>query len=89
MIKYKAVSYLWKIEPIEIVKETEKTIFLIGGRKERKASELVSWHDTWEGARQALLSRAEGDVASARLRLQDANGILGNIKGMKNPEGER
>ena len=89
MIKYKAVSHLWKIEPTEIIKETEKTIFLRGGRKERKVSEWGSWHDTWEDARQALLSRAEGDVASARLRLQGANGKLGNIKGMKNPEEER
>ena len=76
MIKYKAVSYLWKIEPIEIMKETEKTIFLIGGLKERKVSEWGSWHDTWEDARQFLLKEAEKNAESLRLQLERANGKL-------------
>ena len=89
MIKYRTATNGTKIEPFEVIKETEKTVFLGYGCRESKSSEHHAWHDTWEGARQFLLKEAEEKVASLRLQLERADGKVGNIKGMKNPEEKR
>lgn len=87
MLKYR--TYWGKITPIEVIRETEKTVVLPGHRgreiREAKRSEWQNWHDTWEDARQFLLNKAQSRVDSLRAQLERAKGELGNIKGMKAP----
>lgn len=86
MIKYR--TRFDKIEPLEVERETDKQVVLaarIGFRssRENKVSDWSNWHDTWEAAHSFLIAEAERDVASLRMRLEQAKGKLGNIKGMR------
>lgn len=93
--KYKIASRYPKaeIEAVEVVRETDGSIFLpadprwnkSGERREAKITDWHEYHDSWEQAHSALIRKAERDVESARRRLESSNGLLGNIKGMKPP----
>ena len=77
-----------RIEPLTVVRQTEKMVVLPFGkstRKEAKRTGWGSWHDTWEEAHAFLLERAERKLESIRYQLQQAQGEYGNIKGMKKP----
>ena len=79
-----------KIEPVEVIRATKKFVVVqaaIGSRerKEAKESDWSSYFETWEGAHGYLMEKARRKVESLRLQLQQANGELGNIKGMKPP----
>lgn len=86
------------IEEVQVVKSTEKSVivlekrWMIGGRDQEyqkvrhaKRSEYSAYFPTWEEAHAYLLDKAEREVNGARLRLNDATGRLGNIKGLKKP----
>ena len=73
------------ITSIEIDKETDKSVW-INGRREAKRSEYRVYHDTWDDAKTFLLNRAESQVNSARYALNQAKGLLGNVKGLKEVE---
>ena len=81
MIKYRTV--LSKIEAIEIKRETDKQVVLLNGSRENKASSWGNWHDTWGAAHAFLVADAERDVEMKKVRLEQAKGKLGHIKGMK------
>ncbi len=91
MIKYKTYANrffhsniaIYYIAPIYIERETEKSVFFSGGRRQAKISEFEIFHNTWEDARNYLKQKAKDKLASARLQLQDAQGHYGNIKGLK------
>ena len=92
MLKYRAKH--GKIEAHDVLRETSKMVVLAPnssanslGRelKEGKRSEWQNWHDTWEDAHAFLLAGATAEVAALRMRLEQATGRLGNIKGMKPP----
>jgi hypothetical protein len=84
-IRYRIPNYFLQaeIEAIEIVEETKKFLVLPDGRREAKTSRNCEYHNTWAEAHAALLKKAEAQVAQVRHRLQEANGLLGNVKGMK------
>jgi hypothetical protein len=88
MIKYRA--YDKNIEPVKVVRETDKKVFFISSigitRHEAKRSHYWNWFDTWEEARKFLLDEATAKVNQARNALQRAHDELGNIKGMKPPK---
>lgn len=94
MIKYRAsMGYRPEIEVIDVVSETEKTVTMElkswggnGTRREAKASGFHAWFDSWDEAKNHLLNLAQREVELSRVRLENANSKLGNIKGMKNPE---
>ena len=71
-----------KIETVDAERETEASVW-INGRRSAKESEWANYYDTWEEAHSALLGTHQSYVDSLRVRLQQANGILGNIKGLK------
>lgn len=90
----------WKqiIEPVEVVKVTEKSVTVVEQRwtldggvgepakvRHPKRSASYNFFQTWEEAHAYLLDKAEREVNGARLRLNDATGRLGNIKGLKKP----
>ena len=85
MIKYR--TRFNEIEAFEIVRETENQVILMldNGRENRsnKVTDLTNWFDTWEEAHAFLVDQAQRDVDSLRMRLTQANGRLGQIKGMK------
>ncbi len=90
-----------QIERVECSKVTAKCVFVIAEetrsgqmyrfktpQRESMSSSYSRYYKTWAEAYQALLARAEADVASARRQLERLNGGYGRIKGMKPPEGE-
>jgi len=86
MIKYR--TRFDKIEALEVDRETDKQVVLparngFRSSRENKVSDWSNWHDTWEAAHSFLIAEAERDVASLRMRLEQAKGKLGNIKGMR------
>ncbi len=83
-----------KIERLECTRETDKTLWVLetwtGKTKERQRRKDTSgehYHETWEAAHKWLLESAEANVIAARRHLELAHAKLGNIKGMKKPEG--
>ncbi len=76
-----------RIHAKEVLRETEKQVVLAtsSGKesREHKESDWQNWFDTWKQAHDFLVLEAEKEVAVLRLKLQQANGNLGNIKGMK------
>ena len=90
MIKYQTKwhgSSMAQIEAIEVLRETEKQVVLLLGNgkesRENKKSDWQNWFDTWKQAHEFLVSEAVKEVRELRLKLQQANGHLGSIKGMK------
>mgnify|MGYP006284258461 CR=1 FL=1 len=88
---WRASMYELEIKPVAASKLTERTITLaddIYGRKRiNRIGPFDSYFNTWEEAHAYLLEKAEERVTSARRQLEQANGYLGNVKGMKKPEG--
>ena len=94
IIKFKA-SITWpNIERVTVEKETAQSVWIRGWAFENgagsgeparaaKASEYVSYFDTWAEAKQFLLDKAETQIVCAHQRLAIANDYLGNVKGMK------
>lgn len=91
MIKYEAGGYgKEKITPVEVERETANCVY-IEGRRCAKVGSYLSYFDSWQEAKDHLLSIKQSKVDSARRSLQYALDELGNIKGMKNKaiEGEK
>lgn len=74
-----------RIDVVEVLRETKSTVTLADNTTERKHTLWHAYFDTWEEAHGRLMEIAEGDVKGARLRLQAAQGFLGNVKGMTKP----
>jgi hypothetical protein len=89
IIKYKTGGWGNSlINAVECSRETEKCVFTLDKRygTERRHDKTTSYecyHASWADAHAYLLKKAEAEVSAARLRLEAANGKLGNIKGMK------
>ena len=86
MIKYR--TRFDEIEALEVERETAHQVFLpanngIRAGRENKVSDWRNWHDSWEVAHAFLVANAERDVESLRMRLEQAKGKLGQIRGMK------
>jgi hypothetical protein len=74
-----------KIYAVEVERETKSQVVLRNGRKTNKVSSWSNWFDTWEEAHEFLINESLNNVNDARTRLEIANGILGQIRGMKKP----
>jgi hypothetical protein len=90
IIKYRTFSTN-SIERIEVLRETEQSVFLpstltCGERRESKIGSYWSYHDSWEAALAYLISEAEKKVRTSQLRLNAAKGALNQLKGMKPPK---
>lgn len=87
---YRTVDWKAEIVPVEVERVGEKSVWVRNdrrGKTERHAL-IGAWnqyHHTWEEARQFLLKKAEASAQSLRLQLERANGHVGNIKGLKEP----
>jgi hypothetical protein len=85
MKKFRARTWADRIESIEVVSETAKTVTTTSGRRTAKESSGEFICDSWDEAHKYLMEVAQREVEVARLRLQYANDKLGNVKGMKKP----
>jgi len=81
-------NYRPTIEKVEIVRETNACVFLpsnFGGspRRESKSSDWANYFDTFDQAKDFLISHWEKILESKRRSLESAKGTFGNVKGMK------
>lgn len=86
MIKYR--TRFDRIAAIEVERETDKQVVLpatdgFRSIRENKVSDWSNWHDTWDDAHAFLVAKYEREIESLRMRLEQAKGKLGQIKGMK------
>jgi hypothetical protein len=85
---YRIRRWCETIKAVEVAKLTAKTAVIAterGTYRERLVSGYSQLFPTWEEARAALLAKAEAELHSARLQLQQLQGKVGNIKGMQKP----
>lgn len=72
------------IEPVEVEKYTEHFVWLRGRKaREGRITAYYCYFPTWADAQAHLLDIAQKRLDSARLSLQNAQGYLGNIKGLR------
>lgn len=85
--KYRVYTYWVKpvIDEKVITRETDKSVWDDHGNRELKVTSFHEYFDTWEEAHERLLDIAKGKRDSARYQLNQAEGLVGNIKGMKKP----
>lgn len=82
----KYVTKGMRIEVTEIERETESSVW-INGRRSAKHGAYENFFNTWDDAHSHLMKRAQSNVDQQRRILERLNGVLGNIKGMKRPDG--
>jgi len=73
MIKYRTNRNQPEIKETEVVRETEKCVFLLIGGRERRENKESEWHnyfDTWDSAHDYLLQRANKRVSAAESRFE-------------------
>lgn len=80
MIKYQVGHYLRaEITTVDIERETSESVWINGRRRQKKSY----FFDTWDEAHSYLVDMADAKLSSARRQLEHAQGLHGNIKGMK------
>ena len=89
MKKFMAVpkNFSWdiRIVPVEVERETDACIW-INGRRSLKSSSYESYYNSWEDARLAIQTQAEGEIARLQDRLRQYEDALREIKNMRDPE---
>ena len=88
MKMYRTKSYSNRIEEVEIVRSTEKSVWVtredIFGEKNKirclKMSDYEKYWDTYKEAKQYLIKRYENVIESLKKRLQEARSELGQVK---------
>lgn len=88
MKKYRADATFGEIEQIDIIRETESSVYIAspwaGDRGDRRAklSETRGYFDTFEEARRFLLESEEGKVAALTRELARRQERIEKIRGM-------
>ena len=83
MKKYRAITYLRKVEPVEVQKETEKFVVLANGRKESKITENVGYFDTWKEAKAFMIDRVKTNIQQYARYIKRENEELAKIEALK------
>lgn len=82
MIKYKSGHYGERIEKVEVIRETENSVWL-GKHRTAKMSVYGCYFDTWDDAKQHLVDKAKRAVDGARDRLTVTLAELDRAKALK------
>lgn len=93
MIKYRAWPSAARIEPIEILRETEKMVVIAapgsfyktGERRELKRTEDYAYFDTWQEAKNAIVNWCQAEVAKAEDRASEARERRRKAEAMQEP----
>lgn len=83
---YRVERYGAKIIPFEVIRESEKMLFVPGPRGEQREAKECSYYrnfPTWKDAHTYLLRRAERQAVIAAAHLESWNKTLDEIKAMK------
>lgn len=78
-------GYRKNIEVVYVDRESVSSVW-IGKRRYGKFTEYFSYFDDFESAREHLLKEAEKELSRARRILESAQGVYGNVNGLKNPD---
>ena len=89
--KYVVHRYSAQVDTYECTKETAayvwlKSLYSDNSQFQKKKDGDV--FDTWEEAHAELTRRADDKLNEARRQLEQAQGLAGNVRGMKPPQGE-
>ena len=87
---YKVQSYGHIIKPVEVVRFTDKSIWMENSfttltDRLLRLTDYANYYPTWEEAHAFLLTRFADRVARLKQNTQNANSILGQIKKMTKP----
>ena len=89
MIKYKTRSTKCGVQAeiveVEISRETDRSVWLPGGRIERKMCDYHLYHDTWQDANDYLLRIADEQVDIAQNKLERARRRRAEVLAMREP----
>lgn len=88
MIKYKTSGITARIVPIEVLRETDNSVYLPYGPGEKlqaKRSERGSYHDTWRGAQRHLIHRVQNKIDILDEQKRSLQRRIREISGMKQP----
>ena len=88
MIRYKVSKYRIDIEPLEVVRETEKSVYIQQGRglsRQAKETAYDQWFTTWQDAYNFLVKRTESKIEYLKGRLEDTEDNLTEILNMEKP----
>jgi hypothetical protein len=93
MTLYRTGKYSIKIDAVEVERATDSSVWVFpffGSklRRYKKHSAYEDYFDTWAEAKTFLQSRSEHKIQSLRMQLNVAEGTLGNVRGMIEPEKE-
>ena len=74
MVKYYTTKYSWcyKIDHIEIVKESDFSVWLVNGLRCKKISLDGAYHDTIESAQAFVLEKANRQIHNSLKQLNDS-----------------
>jgi hypothetical protein len=89
MIRYMTEKYGIDITPVEVVKETEKSVFVqVGKRLDRHAKKTAydQWFTTWEEAHNFLVKRTQGKIRRLKDDLEGAEENLAELLTLEKPE---
>ncbi len=81
MIKYR--SFCGEIKAIEVLRETDKMVYISEHTREAKRSDHQNWFDSWDDAKAFLVAKAKEEVAIAQMNLERAKVKLWQIQGMR------
>jgi len=70
LIKYRTCSWKRAIEKVEVIKETEKSVWLSGKSHESKVSGHRCYFDTFEEAKKHLITKYKRRVVEAKTSLE-------------------
>jgi hypothetical protein len=82
MIKYRTSN--GTVAEFHITEEDDNSV-TISGRVERKRSNQVNWHDTWDDAKEFLVSQAYKDVEAASANLKYTNRRWVRLRALTHP----
>lgn len=83
MIKYRVDYYIYKIDRINIERETSHSIIYENGRKDRKVSKYLSYHDTFEDAKLFLMNVITIQKMKLEKEIDNINNKLNKIEQLK------
>lgn len=74
-----------RVTPVRIERFTDTSVWF-NGRRHARTSTYERYYPTFVEAKQSIVEAAERNVLSLRRQLEQANGALGNAKGLKEPQ---
>lgn len=91
MMKYRANSTFCEIDLVEIIKETDSSVYTASawskqGDRHAKLSESRGYFDTFDEARRFLLESEEGKIAALTRELARRQEKVAQIRAMQEPK---